>query len=58
MLRLADLELFVRSSALGSFTAAALEANLLPGQVAAAIKRLERDLDVRLFVRTTRSLRL
>ncbi|MBF8679454.1 LysR family transcriptional regulator [Pseudomonas fulva] len=58
MLRLADLELFVRSSALGSFTAAAIEANLLPGQVAAAIKRLERDLDVRLFVRTTRSLRL
>ncbi|MBK4987936.1 LysR family transcriptional regulator [Pseudomonas sp. S36] len=58
MLRLADLELFVRSSVLGSFTAAALEAGLLPGQVAAAIKRLERDLDVRLFARTTRSLRL
>ncbi|WP_409260982.1 LysR substrate-binding domain-containing protein [Pseudomonas putida] len=58
MLRLTDLELFVRSSALGSFTAAAHEADLLPGQVAAAIKRLERDLDVRLFARTTRSLRL
>ena len=58
MLRLDDLELFVRSSALGSFTAAAHEADLLPGQVAAAIKRLERDLDVRLFARTTRSLRL
>lgn len=58
MLRLYDLELFVRSSALGSFTAAAHEADLLPGQVAAAIKRLERDLDVRLFARTTRSLRL
>ncbi|NIF18818.1 LysR family transcriptional regulator [Pantoea sp. Cy-639] len=58
MLRIADLELFVRASALGSFTAAAHEANLLPGQVAAAIKRLERELDVRLFARTTRSLRL
>lgn len=58
MLRFTDLELFVRSSALGSFTAAAHEADLLPGQVAAAIKRLERDLDVRLFTRTTRSLRL
>ncbi|MEN4825743.1 LysR family transcriptional regulator [Pseudomonas sp. P39-UII1] len=58
MLRITDLELFVRSSALGSFTAAAHEADLLPGQVAAAIKRLERDLDVRLFARTTRSLRL
>ncbi|WP_313711864.1 LysR family transcriptional regulator [Pseudomonas sp.] len=58
MLRLTDLELFVCSSALGSFTAAAHEADLLPGQVAAAIKRLERDLDVRLFARTTRSLRL
>jgi len=58
MLRITDLELFVRSSALGSFTAAAHEADLLPGQVAAAIKRLERDLDVRLIARTTRSLRL
>jgi len=58
MLRFTDLELFVRSSALGSFTAAAHEADLLPGQVAAAIKRLEHDLDVRLFARTTRSLRL
>lgn len=58
MLRLTDLHLFVRSSALGSFTAAAHEAHLLPGQVAAAVKRLERDLDVRLFARTTRSLRL
>ncbi|MCO7514462.1 LysR family transcriptional regulator [Pseudomonas guariconensis] len=58
MLRITDLALFVRSSALGSFTAAAHEAGLLPGQVAAAIKRLERELDVRLFARTTRSLRL
>jgi len=58
MVRIDDLGLFTRSAALGSFTAAALEADLLPGQVAAAIKRLERELDVRLFARTTRSLRL
>lgn len=56
MIRIDDLGLFIRSAALGSFTAAALEADLLPGQVAAAIKRLERELDVRLFARTTRSL--
>ncbi|MBA1187581.1 LysR family transcriptional regulator [Pseudomonas entomophila] len=58
MIRLNDLEIFVRSAALGSFTAAALEAGLLPGQAAEAVKRLERELDVRLFARTTRSLRL
>lgn len=58
MLRLDDLHLFIRSSVLGSFTAAAQETGVLPGQVAAAIKRLERELDVRLFARTTRSLRL
>ena len=52
MLRITDLALFVRSRALGGFTAAALEAGVLPGQVAAAIKRLERELDVRLFART------
>jgi len=58
MLRLEDLALFVRSAALGSFSGAAREAGLLPGQVSAAIKRLERDLDIRLFARSTRSLRL
>lgn len=58
MIRVDDLGLFLRSAALGCFTAAAVEPNLLPGQVAAAIKRLERELEVRLFTRTTRSLRL
>ena len=58
MIRLEDLALFVRSAALGSFSAAAREVDLLPGQVSAAIKRLERDLDIRLFARSTRSLRL
>jgi DNA-binding transcriptional LysR family regulator len=58
MIRIDDLALFVRTAALGSFSNAAREADLLPGQVAAAIKRLERELDVRLFARSTRSLRL
>lgn len=58
MIRLDDLALFVRSAALGSFSSAAREADLLPGQVSAAIKRLERELDIRLFARSTRSLRL
>ncbi len=58
MIRFDDLQLFARTAALGSFSTAAREADLLPGQVAAAIARLERELDLRLFVRTTRSLRL
>ena len=53
MIRFDDLALFVRTAALGSFSAAAREANLLPGQASAAIKRLERELDLRLFVRST-----
>lgn len=58
MIRLDDLALFVRTAALGSFSKAAREANLLPGQASAAIGRLERELDIRLFARSTRSLRL
>lgn len=58
MIRLDDLALFLRSAALGGFSDAAREADLLPGQVSAAIKRLEKELDIRLFARSTRSLRL
>jgi DNA-binding transcriptional LysR family regulator len=58
MIRLEDLTLFVRSAALGSFSKTAREVDLLPGQVSAAIQRLERELDIRLFARSTRSLRL
>jgi DNA-binding transcriptional LysR family regulator len=53
MVRFDDLQLFVRTAALGSFSQAAREADLLPGQVAAAVARLERELDLRLFVRCT-----
>lgn len=58
MIRLEDLALFVRTAALGSFSATARETGLTPGQVSAAVARLERELDQRLFARTTRSLRL
>jgi transcriptional regulator, LysR family len=58
MLRLEDLTLFVRAAALGSFSEAAREAGLPPAQVSSAIKRLETHLAIRLFARSTRSLRL
>jgi len=58
MIRFDDLALFVRTATAGSFSKAAREVDLLPGQVSAAIKRLERDLEIRLFARSTRSLRL
>lgn len=58
MVRLEDVKVFVRSAALGSFSSAAREAGLLPAQVSAAIQRLEKTLSVRLFIRSTRNLRL
>ena len=58
MFRLEDLTLFVRAAALGSFRDAAREAGQQPAQVSAAIKRLETILNIRLFARSTRSLRL
>ncbi|MEN0616984.1 LysR substrate-binding domain-containing protein [Klebsiella indica] len=58
MFRLEDLALFVRAAALNSFSDAAREAGLQPAQVSAAIKRLETMLNIRLFARSTRSLRL
>ena len=58
MIRIDDLALFVSAAAQGSFSNAARKVNLQPGQVSAAILRLERELDIRLFARSTRSLRL
>lgn len=58
MLRLEDLALFVRAAALNSFSDTAREAGLQPAQVSTAIKRLEQNLNIRLFARSTRSLRL
>ncbi|QRG79197.1 LysR family transcriptional regulator [Citrobacter sp. R56] len=58
MFRLEDLTFFVRAAALNSFSDAAREAGVPPAQVSSAIKRLESILNIRLFARSTRSLRL
>ena len=58
MFRLEDLTLFVRVAALNSFSDAAREVGVQPAQVSSAIKRLESTLAIRLFARSTRSLRL
>lgn len=58
MTRLADLELLLRTADLGSLTAAARALDWSPAAASAAVKRLEAQWGVAVFVRTTRSLRL
>lgn len=58
MLRIDDLQLFVRTADSGSLSAAARGLDVSPAVASAALKRLEASLSVRLFVRSTRSLRL
>ncbi len=58
MLRFEDLRIFVAAADHGSFSAAARELDLTPAVASAALKRLELTLETRLFVRSTRSLRL
>lgn len=55
---LGSIELFCLAADLESFTAAARQAALTPAAVSRAIGRLEERLQVRLFVRTTRRIRL
>ncbi|QSX29731.1 LysR family transcriptional regulator [Shewanella cyperi] len=55
---LEDLQLFVRVADCGSISAAAAELELSAAAASAAIKRLEKQLDTLLFVRSTRNLRL
>lgn len=55
---LASLECFVRSAEAGSFAAAARRLGLTPAAVGKNVARLEASLGVRLFQRSTRSLRL
>lgn len=55
---LADLRLYVCTADLGSLSAAARLLDLSPAVASAALMRLERELGSRLFVRSTRSLRL
>ena len=58
MLRLDDLALFARTAELGSLSAAARALDCSPAVASAALKRLEQQLETRLFIRSTRSLRL
>jgi DNA-binding transcriptional LysR family regulator len=55
---LGSIELFCVAAEAGSFTAAAHSAGVTPAAVSRSISRLEKRLGVRLFVRSTRSMRL
>ncbi|GLZ88071.1 LysR family transcriptional regulator [Metapseudomonas resinovorans] len=57
-IQLGSIELFCLAAEAGSFTAAALSAGVTPAAVSRSISRLEERLGTRLFVRTTRSIRL
>lgn len=55
---LSSIESFVRSAESGSFSAAARKLSLTPGAVSKNVAKLEDNLGVRLFYRSTRSLTL
>lgn len=56
--RLTGLVAFARAGTLGSYSAAARSLAISPSAVSKSIQRLEQQLGIRLFVRTTRSLSL
>lgn len=56
--RLTGLIAFARAGSLGSYTAAARSLSISPSAVSKSIQRLEKQLGVSLFARTTRSLAL
>ena len=55
---LRDFELFFRVADFGSLTAAARHLDITPAAASIALKRLEADVGTRLFLRSTRSIRL
>jgi DNA-binding transcriptional LysR family regulator len=57
-LEIGSIELFCMAAEMGSFTGAAAAAGITPAAVSRSINRLEERLGVRLFVRTTRQIRL
>ena len=57
-MQLGSIDLFCQAAELSSFTAAANAAGVTPAAVSRSIARLEERLGVRLFVRTTRQIRL
>ncbi len=58
MNRLSPVQLFIAAAEAGSFSAAARRLDIGPVQASATIARLERELGLRLFERSTRRLRL
>lgn len=58
MIRIDDLQVFVQTAEAGSFSAAARRLDLTPALASSAVQRLERELGLRLLVRSTRSMRL
>lgn len=58
MKALQDLDIVVLTARLGSLSAAARQLELTPAATSAALKRVESELGVALFVRSTRSLKL
>lgn len=53
-----DLTLFVRTAQTCNITASALQLDMSPAAASAALKRLEKQLGVQLFIRSTRKLRI
>ncbi len=58
IIRLDDVLIFVHAVDAGSFSEAARQLNIAPGQASASVQRLEKALDARLFTRSTRSMQL
>lgn len=57
-MNLSDLNLFVRIAETGSITESARQMGITPAAASYALKRLEDQLDIQLFIRTTRQLRI
>lgn len=53
-----DLSLFIKIAEMGSITEAARQFELTTPAVSSSLRRLEKQLDVQLFIRTTRQLRI
>lgn len=58
IIRIDDLQVFATTAEAGSFSAAARLLDISPALASGAVQRLERCLGIRLFVRSTRRLRL
>ena len=57
-MNISDLNLFIRIAETGSLTETANQLNITTAGVSSALKRLEKQLDVQLFIRSTRQLRI